>query len=366
MMRIHLTATPDFDSELLINVFNILNEVNGELSFHINETNTIISEDQFNFYSRIINYDENRNLSFDQLFSICSTYRSMQNIDIEDYVVVITNLSNDQMWFSKYSPERNIFIYGDEWEFYSSGDIKFTLAFQVVSNIFQSLLNLNLDEYENDPNIHDPSIGCINDMCIDKDSIRFKLLSAYICDDCLGKAINENFSQALLSQIDNIINSCSDGIKSIRNRTPQVQPSLIEIDSHLNITIGTVKITECSPILRTLFAFFLLHPDGITRSDLMHHEEKLNTLYRKATGRNEPDYLPIINLLRCRGTGNNDGTFHKHKTDLHRALNRALSEIVADPYLIISTRDNDRYTYKINIDEDLINIDQSVLDSINR
>ena len=64
--------------------------------------------------------------------------------------------------------KENIFIYGEEWEYYTKKDAKYGIAYQVLENIFQSLIDLNIDDVDNEPNIHVPSIGCINDMCMDK------------------------------------------------------------------------------------------------------------------------------------------------------------------------------------------------------
>ena len=49
---------------------------------------------------------------------------------------------------------KNIFIYGLDWEYYTKHDDKYGIAYQVVENIFQSQIELNIDDVDNEPNIH--------------------------------------------------------------------------------------------------------------------------------------------------------------------------------------------------------------------
>ncbi len=57
----------------------------------------------------------------------------------------------------------------------SDVDSKFGIAYQCIENIFQSLIDLNIENTDLEPNIHKTSIGCINDYCENKPEILMKL-----------------------------------------------------------------------------------------------------------------------------------------------------------------------------------------------
>ena len=180
-MIAYLFCSPEFPFDTVKDVVSLLNNIPGEIKFEVEESLTSDFFKNINAEFEII--DENSELSFDELFQIIKVYRGSQRIKISniDFVIFITSIRNDQQWFSAFN-KKDIFIHGAEWDLISNIDSKFELAYQCVENIFQSLINLQVDEY------HEKAKNCINDFCGTKSDILFKLQSANICQKCFERA----------------------------------------------------------------------------------------------------------------------------------------------------------------------------------
>ena len=180
-MKVHITSTPEFDFNIVKEVVSILNKTKGFLEFSCDEPFT---NEEISLVNPIFKSPKAiESLTFDEFFGLCQGYRTITkrklNIKDDEYVVMVTSIHNHKDWFSAFL-EKDIFIYGLDWEYYTKQDDKFGIAYEVLENIFQSQIKLNIDDVDNEPNIHIPSIGCINDMCMDKVDIMFKLRTADI------------------------------------------------------------------------------------------------------------------------------------------------------------------------------------------
>ena len=191
-MKVHITSTPEFSSEIVKEVVSILNKTKGYLEFFFAEPLTYEEISLVN--PKFKTPQSIASLTFDEFFGLCQGYRTITNrtlnIKKDDYVVMVTSIPNHKDWFSAFQ-EKSIFIYGREWEYYTKHDDRFGIAYEVVENIFQSQIELNINDVDNDPNIHIPSIGCIDDMCMDKVDVMFKLRTADICDSCIDRALEK-------------------------------------------------------------------------------------------------------------------------------------------------------------------------------
>jgi len=137
---------------------------------------------------------------WDMFFQKCNEYRSTHQFLEEEWLIVITESKNIENWFSAFSPEgeRTIFIQATEWDSYIYAEPEYPIAYEVIANIFQSLLSKNIGEdlYNY---AHNTPLGCMNDMCGWKPDISFKLRTGDICGDCLS-ILKEVCSNEVLSQ----------------------------------------------------------------------------------------------------------------------------------------------------------------------
>jgi hypothetical protein len=191
-MKVKITCTPDVDSSLLSEVITILQNQKGELEFLGIESLTFEEvTKQLREYKQCKSIDELSRLTFSDFYSLCNIPR-LKNHEIrdDDFVVVLTNIDNEvskdeqyesnKDWFSAFS-DRDVFIYTKNWNELTHKSAQYAVAFQIVENIFQSLIELDIKNWQVNPHIHKKPIGCINDMCDDPSEVIYKPPSLGIC-----------------------------------------------------------------------------------------------------------------------------------------------------------------------------------------
>ena len=170
-MKIRITRTVKLHQNILKKVVAELLLINGSMTFIEERVPIMFEEDDF---------------EWNNFFNICAKYRESNQFDENDFLVVLTELRNDANWFSAFSQtgERTVFIHASDWENYIYSEPEFPIAYEVVTNVMQSLSykELNKDFYKY---VHVEPIGCINDMCGWKPDITFKLRTGDICPECL-------------------------------------------------------------------------------------------------------------------------------------------------------------------------------------
>ena len=126
------------------------------------------------------------------MLEICDDFRDNRGIENTDVAILISPLSY-RRFFSLFEHNRkNIFVCTENWELFSNAEKPLLIAHQVVENILQCLAGFD------EKNAHDPSIGCINDMCIDKLEITLKLRTADICPECIQLFLKGEVTNAML------------------------------------------------------------------------------------------------------------------------------------------------------------------------
>lgn len=356
-MKVYITSTPEISKEELNEVFTLLTEVNGPIKFKLLPSMSYDSIDSA--IDRGDSFEDVRTLSFDGLFEVCKIYRNYyshsEGITKEDFCVVLTSIKNEHNWFSAFRG-KNIFVDINDWEEYTGKSQKFGIAYQVMENIFQSLMNLKIEigEVESEPNIHWNSIGCINDMCQDKKDVILKLRTADICDSCQEKFIETGNSIELGSQIQGIIENIRKGL--VRNFLAKgdVKPKKIEVKKAGNVykvfIEGFNNPVEFEAIARTLYVFYLKNLEGVNQYDLKKSFDELKDLYFKI--RRGGDEKTLKNLVTI-GDGS---SFYSTVSEVNKALNSILGEALVEFYLLKKVDE----VYKISIKEEYISIDKEL------
>lgn len=349
-MKVYLTSTPEFSLEVLTEVALILGRTPGELEFILGKPLTVA---QYGLANPKMNSIETiENLSFDEFFDLCNTYRIIKELPDDAYVVLVTSIKNHKDWFSAFKG-KNIFIHGEEWEYYTKKDAKYGISYQVVENIFQSQIELNIDDVDNEPNIHMESIGCINDMCMNKTDVMLKLRTADICGSCIDRAINRNVNPLVLQHIQESIESLRTEFVNSYRITSAVKPLVVHIDHKRSIKIGDKKF-EIVALQKVLFIFFLKNTQGIETKLVCDHQDELISLYKEI--RTSGEKTKIKRMFDPEKGA--DPSFDSHKSKLNRALYNVLGAKLAEFYIITKVEIQDRKNiYKINLDDDYIRID---------
>jgi len=349
-MKVYITSTPEFSFEIVKEVILILNQTPGELEFILGKPLTV---NQYSLaHPKMKTIDKIKYLYFDELFGLCNSYRTIREVPEDAFVVLVTSIKNHKYWFSAFN-ERNIFIDGEEWEYYTRRDAKYSISYQVLENIFQSLIDLNIDDVENEPNIHIPSIGCINDMCMDKKDVMLKLRTADICDSCLDRADEKKVDPLVLEHIKTSIDNLREVFVNSNRIKSKVKPLAVYIDSKRKVNIGDKNI-EIVPLQKVLFIFFLKNLQGVETKLLSEYEDDLYEVYLEIRQSAEKDRIKRMFNPDKGG----DPSFDIHKSKLNKVLLEKLGAKLAEYYIISKVEIKDGINiYRINLDDDYITID---------
>jgi hypothetical protein len=346
-MNVHLTGTPEFPISILNEVGLLLNQTPGELDFITGKPLPLLQCSLKN--PRFQNPETIESLNFDELFGLCDAFRAKNDITENEWVILLTTIRNTKKWFSAFNG-RNIFVDGLDWEYYTKRDGKFGIAYQIVENIFQSMIELNIDNVYDEPNIHIEFIGCINDMCANKKEIMFKLRTADICESCLQRAVDKAVNPLVLDHISRIIRKLRENFVNSYLIDTIVKPEMVHVDPIREVTIGRKKL-KLDAIKKVLFIFFLKNLEGVETQLIFRCEEDLYNLYKEV--RQSATRETIQKMVV--GPDNN---FESYRTKLNKALVNQLGPKLAEFYILDTVVISDSYNkYKINLQEKLIRID---------
>jgi hypothetical protein len=364
-MKIYLVKTPEYESENLSDVLDFLESFNGPVEFI--GSNYVFSSDQFpflkDFYpdfkfkyeseTKKIKFDAQKSipLSWKELFSLCDHYRNTFSIGKNDFIALITRRRNALNWFSQFDNNKNIFIHAGDWERYTTVNHKYPVAYQIIENMMQSLMNVDTYSVPN-INVHTDSRGCMNDLCLNKEQIILKMRTADICPDCILKINSEKVEQKLLSQVFDIFEGVRNELLFKKRYSHQIQPVPILLDERRKLLLPQLNNIEIrlNPLFKTLYIFYLKHPEGIKLNELMDYKVELLLLYKKLYSSGDDPSLEarIIDLINPIG-----GSFSQKKSKINKIINNLLGEPLANFYRIEGNRG---CAFKIKLSPNLIDI----------
>ncbi len=364
IMKVYLIKTPEYETENFREVGNLLSSFDGPMEF----IPSFYEFDKKEFYflrydlfprhnfeypsnDIAIKFDPDRGspLSWRELFSLCSFYREVFKIEDDSFVVLLTKRKNALNWFSATDELKNIFVHTAEWEQYTKVNSKYPIAYQVIENIMQSLMNIDISTVPNDY-VHEPLKGCMNDFCDNKTQIIIKLQTANICDTCIQKIREENVDAKILKQARTIFN----GIRNefvYQGEEQSTEPVSIIIDNKGKIFLPEFDLEiKLTPLFKTLYLFYLTKPEGVTVTQLSDFRSELLSIYRKLrpSASIEDAEARINNLSHPLGDG-----FNPTKTHINKIITELLKEPLADFYRISGTAGN---PYKVKVPRNLIDI----------
>lgn len=261
-MKIYISRTRGLPQNIVKSVIHQLIPFSGPLQF-IEIQKPLLFKDNF--------------FEWENFFEVCTMFRVEQQLEKEDFLVVLTELKDNKNWFSACDENgsRSIFIKAKEWENYIYCEPIFPIIYEIVANIFQCILDsLEIGH------THDPPIGCMNDMCSWKPDISFKLRTADICQDC-QKLLLTKFSNEYLVQGIEIFESIRK--KMVFNSNYQKNQSFEE-NLPFTIAITKRKLGMTTEPFRKLL-MLIDHFDSIIRtsviiiSHLIYKEDEVKSFF---------------------------------------------------------------------------------------
>jgi hypothetical protein len=363
-MKVYLIKTPEYEIENFKEVCDLLSSYDGPIEF----IPSFYEFDNSNFYflryelfpyhsfkypsnDTAIKFEITRGfpLSWRELFSLCFFYREMFNIENSAFVILLTKRKNSLNWFSASDNSRNIFVHAAEWEYYTEVSPKYPIAYQVLKNVMQSLMNINAADGVSEF-IHEPPKGCMNDICFNKEQIIIKLQTANICKRCRNKINDEKVDLKTLKQARQIF----EGIRNefiFHVEDQPTDPSPLIIDKKGKILLSKFQLEiKLTPLFKTLYLFFLSKPDGVTLNQLSEFKGELLDIYKKLRpGVSKEQAQESIEKM----THPFGDSFNPIKSHINKKITDLLSEPLADFYRISGKKGGSFY---VKVPRNLIDI----------
>lgn len=359
-MNVYLTNTPEFSANKLDEIIALLQSVRGTLEFIKGKPMTQVQYKRLN--PRFEDITRIKSLNFDEYFDLIQGYRDFrEEIKEQDFVILISSIRHDQNWFSGFK-NRNIFIHGDEWDIISDVDSKFGVAYECVENIIQSLMGLDIMNYENEPNIHKETIGCINDFCDNKTDILRKFQSGNICHSCMYTAeFEKKVDKYILSHIIRIIEEIRKEFVVSKQLLSLTRIEKVKVDPEGNISIAGKKL-KLGTIPKVLYLGFLKQIEGIPNDKLCENKNLFEEIYKLVKKKNRDEFS--ITKLLCKSISYNGRdvqeqkpTFETNRTRIKDGLIECLGAAIANYYTVNLVEDeNHNMVFKVNLSQDQIKI----------
>jgi hypothetical protein len=362
-MKVILTRTKDFETEYFENVLNLLNAYPGTIDFIdggtldlddpygfkiFNSKTTFehqeqvvithcLSEETYHSYKRPIFPFKKKVYTWKQLFNTVEVYKSENEIDLNDFVFLLTNQYNDKNWFAFIGPSmRTGFIHTDDWPWFfgDNTEIRYPIAYEVIAWVIRGLMYRNQKEIVE--GFHKKTVGCINDFCKNKKEITIKMRTADVCEVCMQEMKNKDVPPHYLNQLFSIM----DGIRAnlmFRKRVSLInKPSRIKIDLEAKkiflVDFGNLDI-RLNPKELSLYLLFFRYKEGIALNSLLDYQNELFQIYHMISGReNTLEMSKTILLL----TNYLDGELNTTLSRIKSKFTKALGIELANHYFIQS------------------------------
>ena len=250
---------------------------------------------------------------------------------------------------------KNYFIQTSNWHHFlgNSIDSRFPIAYEIVIWLLRSQMFQNRQEIMD--GVHKGSTGCMMDFCENKKDIVLKMRTADICNDCLAVIQNREVDRPFARQV---LDSM-DGIRQhmmFRERSEFLNsPSKMEIRGfmkHIFLKdLGDLEI-HLNPKEKTIYLFFLNHPEGVRIVDLIDHKTEISHFYETFTNSFESAQIAqAINLLLDPTEGNINQVLSRIRAKFKSAVGSKLANF----YTI---EGNQGDPFKIHFNRELVTIEK--------
>lgn len=314
-MKVHLIKDSDVSLETFSEVVDLLQAKSGPIEFNYDSKSVInFKEDELelheilnkkNFEKSIrpaLSYSSESFVSMEKaeprplkkftfpfsrkttkwttIFDKCNNYRTKNNIANDEFVILLTEVSNSNNWFASLDEKvpLNGFIHTADWNHYIKCQDSFPIAYEVIALVLQKHMFNDYNEARSA--VHINAIGCLNDMCMEKKDIKLKLRTADICQDCMEK-LKGKLTLAEIHQALNIMESLRVKMLFSQNFKQNVPLSRLVIDERSKIWLlefGNIEI-KLRPLEKTLYFLYLKHASGIGLSFLCDYRQELYDIY---------------------------------------------------------------------------------------
>lgn len=223
-----------------------------------------------------------KEVTWESIFKKCRDYRKKKKLHPNDAVILLTDIRNDQNWFSAGDTNgaNNFFVHTDHWQYYTHADPRFPVAYIAGTIMLKKNMFGNYTELAE--HLHHEPRGCISDFCQDKREITLQLRTADICEDCIDVIKNKNIGPDLFVQSTQMMEHIRSQLL-FRDRYKLTQrPSRVVLTPGREplrfIDMGHSQL-RLSPLEKAIFILFLENQNGISFNRLSEHRNRLQEIY---------------------------------------------------------------------------------------
>jgi len=285
------------------------------------------------------------------IFEKCKEYRRIQDLGDDDFVVLITDNGNEYNWFTGHdlTGKRNLFVQSSGWGFFTEGQSKYPIAYHVVTGVLRYLMVDNLNELTK--MVHRSAIGCMNDLCIDKKDVMFKMRTGDICPACISRISKRGISPSWVSQLFGIMESTRTRLLfrdrfEVTQQVSRISIRGIRKEIYL-IDFGNAQF-KFTPLEKTVYFFFLNHPEGVEFNRVQDYYQELLNIYSE--------------LAPTKTTEQLEGSIAALCNPMESSLSEKVSKIRSKIISVVGDRMSEYYTIagensspkRIGIDRELV------------
>jgi hypothetical protein len=269
-------------------------------------------------------------------------------------VVLLTDMPNHRNWFSAGASGSipDFFIHTGMWDLYIDGDPKYPIAYELISIPLRMQMFGTYDELIK--HAHKQTRGCMNDFCQDKREISFKLRSADICPECLKRLKNQPVDPLLIQQVFRVMEDIRNQLLCREQLRLTRKPSRIRIDNKTNnivlLDLGNREI-HLTPTEKTVYLFFLNHPEGVEFSCLPDYQAEICQLYGKLSKSCLLKNIEDRSRALC---NNEDNCLSQVISKIRQKFVKVMGQEMAVPFMISGNSGQKR---KIQMERDWIEYD---------
>lgn len=381
-MIVHLIRAKDFSPHTYQSVLQLLQQFPGPITYRPSETENEIIEaieqeianrDDFETgdiaypeatlsareYSKNVVFDrikvnfplKIKSASWDSLFSICRKYRDRNKIPKQDLVILLTDTANDANWFVAADHDmKNAFIHTADWHYYFEGlNERYPIAYEITASALRMATCPTFSEFKT--LWHQVPKGCLSDLCMNKQEIVLKMKTADICMDCMHYMEKRDVDIRVIAQTVDTFEGIRKHFLTAERTNLLKRPSRLLISGYMyNLILsdyGNMPLL-LNPKQKTIYCFFLNHPEGVRLVDLVDHRTEISQLYHRFSNQSTRNNIEnSLNLL----LDPLDDNLHQTLSRIRRIIEKTVGKRIAPMYQIIGKKGE---PYKILLSEEFI------------
>jgi hypothetical protein len=304
----------------------------------------------------------NTGKEFDYFFNQGLEIRQTLSIPKDELIVLLTGERNNRNFLGYIDDSMlNSFVYTNGWNRIYSNNVD--SIFPIIYELYCWILRANMFDNSTDlyHAVHKDNEGCAMDFCEDLRDHRQKSRSNDICETCNDILITREFREDIKQYIYNSLDKVRHSILRRNNgRTIVTDIELKYINGSKKFTIPNYNdyVIEFPPQEKTVYYFFLIHPEGLSYKEIYKFREVLYEIYNEFSIRDDLGSTEEI-INRMIGFNQNQiypGTknFSGVVNEINLKLKAVFIPEVIDSYLLKSRKGK----YSILLDRDLF-IDNS-------